>query len=327
MVARQFGTDHHELHIEGSDLARVLDTLVTCHDEPFADAANVPLYLLCRELKGQIKVVLQGDGGDEIFAGYRRYNAFANETLWRTVACCTRPLRRGWPPKGRWGRAARFLTAMDQPDSARRMAAIVSSENLDHPATDVLAPELRQYVLASNPFARYEAVAGRLEQLDSVQRMLYTDASILLPDTYLEKVDKSTMAHGIEVRVPFLDGPLTDFALGLPSRLKVRRLQKKWILRKALRGIVSDHILDSPKVGFGVPVSNWMRGPLQSVVRDVVLTASHGLFDVDTARSRIDAHVTARSDHGVLIYRMYLLAMWYGKYFQSGSPTNANQLT
>jgi len=133
-------------------------------------------------------------------------------------------------------------------------------------------------------------------------------------------VDKATMAHGIEVRVPFLDAQLSSYAMGLPANMKVRRGQKKWILRRALRGIVPDAILDGKKVGFGVPVDRWMRAPLVEYLRSVVLdpaTLASGLFDRSAVEQAIDAHVAGRANNGELLYKLLNLALWHGSYMRA----------
>jgi len=316
-VAERFGTDHHELHVAGADMPTTIERLVQCHDEPFADAADIPLYLLCEQLKGSIKVVLQGDGGDEMFAGYRRYGVMAHERLWRSAARAALAVR-GVAPAGRTvERATRFCAAMAHPDPAMRLALLLTPETLASPPTRVLAPAVRRLVEQSDPFALYREWGERLRRLDPVQRLLYVDTCILLPDTYLEKVDKSTMAHGIEVRVPFLDVALAEYAMGLPSAMKVRRGGRKWILRRALRGVVPDAILDGPKVGFSVPLHYWMRGPLLEYLRSVLLDASilrSGLFDRAAIERAIEEHVTGRKDDGNLLYRLLTLALWYRGY-------------
>ena len=124
---------------------------------------------------------------------------------------------------------------------------------------------------ASDPFARYRELYHRFAGLDTVQRTLYTDCAIILPDLFFEKVDKATMAHGVEVRVPLVDTRLAAYVMGLPAKYKVRWLHKKRILRRALRGVVPDEILDRPKVGFGVPASHWLRTTLAGYMRDVLL--------------------------------------------------------
>jgi len=317
LVAERFNTDHQELHLAGGDMPSVIEKLVRCHDEPFADAANIPLYLLCDSLKGQIKVVLQGDGGDEVFAGYRRYNLLRYERFWRSasrIASAIAPL----VPRGPgWYRAMRFFRAMGHPDPATRMALLLTEEQHDDPPTRTLTTESRERLLAHDPFQRYSEAYGRLRHLDTVQRMLYADCLILLPDQFLEKVDKSTMAHSIEVRVPFLDANLTSHALGLSSSLKIRFAQKKWILRRALRGILPNAILDAPKTGFGVPYQYWLRKPLAGYMKSVLLddaTLGWGLFDRRQLERCIDEHITGRRNNGFLLYKLLNLALWRSFY-------------
>ena len=315
-VAEHFDTEHHELHVAGANMSGVIERLVQCHDEPFADAADIPLYLLCEQLKGSIKVVLQGDGGDEMFAGNRRYNVVSYERAWRWVSRAALGLESLAPRGPVYHRAVRFFRAMVHPDPAMRFALLLTPETLASPPTRVLSADARHKAEQCDPFARYHEVSNRLQHLDAVQRLLYTDACILLPDTYLEKVDKSTMAHSIEVRVPFLDAELSGYAMGLPASMKVRRGQKKWILRRALRGILPDAILDGKKTGFGVPVDSWMRGPLAEYLRSVVLDHSvleWGLFDRAAVEHAVDQHLAGRKNEGNLLYKVLNLALWYGR--------------
>jgi asparagine synthase (glutamine-hydrolysing) len=323
MVAHQFGTEHHELHVAGAGMPAVIERLVRCHDEPFADAANIPLYLLCEQLKGSIKVVLQGDGGDEMFAGYRRYNIASFDRFWRWVSGPALALSRLTPGGPTHYRARRFFGAMRNPDPGLRAALLLTSHTPESPPTRVLSAEVRGLVERCDPFARYRELSDRLKQLDPVQRLLYSDTAILLPDTFLEKVDKSTMAHSIEVRVPFLDAELSSYAMGLPSRLKVRHGQKKWILRRALRGIVPDAILDGPKRGFSVPVDYWMRGPLATYLQSVLLdpsTLGCGLFDRGALEIEIGNHAAKRSNNGLLLYKLLNLALWHRLYISEWHP-------
>ena len=316
-VARQFATDHHELHVAGADVPAVIERLVRCHDEPFGDAANIPLYLLCEQLRGSIKVVLQGDGGDEMFGGYRRYNMVSYERLWRWASGPALALSLMAPRRPTYYRARRFLTAMRQRDRAMRTALLLTPETLETHPTSVLSAEVRTLVERFDPFARYRELAGRLAHLDPVQQLLYTDTAILLPDTFLEKVDKSTMAHSIEVRVPFLDAELSSYAMGLPSSMKVGRGRKKRILRRALRGLVPGSILDAPKRGFSVPVDHWMGGPLAPYLRSVVLdhsTLSSGLFDRGAVERLIQRHGANGRRCGFLLYSILNLALWHDAY-------------
>ncbi len=316
-LAKRFATEHHELYVAGACMPATIERLIACHDEPFSDAANIPLFLLCEQLKGSVKVVLQGDGGDEMFGGYRRYAVVSHERSWQWASRAALVLSSIAPRGPTYHRAARFFQAMVHSDPAMRFALLLTPETLASPPTRLLSADIRHKIEPFDPFARYRELSDRLRHLDAVQRLMYTDACILLPDTFLEKVDKSTMAHGIEVRVPFLDAELSSYAMGLPSQLKVRRGQKKWILRRALRGLVPDAILDGRKVGFGVPVDQWLRAPLAEYLRSVVLDHSiirSGLLDQRAVEHALGQHLAGRANDGALLYKVLNLALWYGFY-------------
>lgn len=315
IVAKRFQTDHREIQVRAENLPQVIEKLIRSHDEPFADAAHIPLYLLCEQLESEVKVILQGDGGDEIFAGYRRYNVLSADSWWRALAkfvVLADPIR----PKNLLAQPMRFFRLMAHPDPAVRAALYMTLSTLENPPTRALSADWRAALASVDPFARYRQVYRSIAHLDPVQRMLYTDTQIILPDTFLEKVDKSTMAHSIEVRVPLLGTELTRYVMSLSSKLKVRRGQKKFILRKALRGLVPDEILDGPKTGFSVPVGYWMRGPMNEYLRSVLLDESarrSGLFDSIEVERMIDEHV-AGHDRASLLYRILNLALWHREY-------------
>jgi asparagine synthase (glutamine-hydrolysing) len=150
-----------------------------------------------------------------------------------------------------------------------------------------------------------------------VQRALYTDCQVLLPDQFLEKVDRSTMAHSVEVRVPMLDNNLTSYVLGLPSNLKVRSRHKKWIIRRALRGLLPDEILDGKKTGFGVPYAYWLKKPLAGFLRSVLLDSTFldwGLFDAARLEWTIDEHVAGVKNYGMPLYKLLNLSLWHRTY-------------
>ena len=312
-LAAELGTEHHELRIAGGDLAAVIEKLVLAHDQPFSDAANIPLYLLCQAVGSSVKVILQGDGGDEIFAGYRRYA----QTSWSRSLRQLARVRRLIPGHGiQRDRALKMLDAFSQRDPALRIAAITTQERLGRPL-EVLDAQVRARVMATDPFARFREVVETLHHLGPVQQHLYTDAQILLPDVFLEKVDKPTMAHSVEIRVPMLDANLATYAMSLPAGLKVHGNQKKWILRQALRGVVPDRVLDAPKQGFGVPYADWLRTSLRPWMQEVLYDpgfASWGVIDQQALRATVDEHVSGRRNRGFFLYKMLNLALWRQHY-------------
>ncbi len=317
LVAERFETDHHELHVAGGNVASVIEKLVECHDEPFGDAANIPLYLLCEQLDGDSKVILQGDGGDEVFAGYLVHSLMAIERWAALFARSTSWARPALPTRAAWTRYYHLLQRLIHPDRSLRYAMVMTNRHIDEQPTHIFEPGARALLEANDPFSRYREMYRELERLDTVQRALYTDCAIIMPDMFFEKVDKATMAHGIEVRVPMVDTRLAAYVMGLPSKYKIRWLHKKRILRSVLRGIVPDEILDHPKVGFGVPVSHWLRTTLAGYMKDVLLDDSRpsaALFDGTQLRARVQDHVEGRRDYGFLLYKLLNLALWYDRY-------------
>ena len=313
-VAEHFGTDHHELHVSGGDVSGVIERLVLCHDQPFGDAANIPLFLLCEQLGDGDKVVLQGDGGDEVFGGYRAYSLMAIERWVEVFAHATTWASSIVP---HWVRYYRLFEHFNKVDRCLRYATLRTGRWDGHQPARAFAPGARTALEASDPFARYREMYHRFAGLDAAQRALYTDSAIILPDLFFEKVDKATMAHGVEVRVPLVDTQLAAYVMGLPAKYKIRWLHKKRILRRALRGVVPDAILDHPKVGFGVPESYWMRTTLAGYMRDVLLDDSRrsaSLFDTRALTTLIEDHVEGRRDNGTFLYRLLNLALWYDEY-------------
>ena len=320
-LARQLGTEHHELYVRADETADLVKALVHCHDEPFADAANIPLYLATRQLRSQVKVVLQGDGGDEMFAGYRRYEMLGMRGPWRALRGLSSTLiPRGLDLPDAPRRALRMVEALGAADPLR-MALLLTMDSERHLPGQIVGEPMQQRLRSVDPFRRYREVLQSLPATDDVQKMLWTDASILLPDTFLEKVDRSTMAHGVEVRVPFLDIELAKYALRMPAEYKVRGRERKRVLRHALRGIVPDEVLDRPKRGFGVPYGRWLREhlyeSLQSYARES-RAVRDGVLDGRRIAQLAEEHRRRHRDHGFLLWKALQIAIWYQDY-----PVNA----
>lgn len=312
-VAERFGTEHHELHVSAANITDTVEKMVQAHDQPFGDAANLPLFQLCQAVNGETKVILQGDGGDELFGGYRRYSYLrvpAMRRIAKLAAAGLTPLQgaSGYRAFGPW----RFFSALSNRDPAERMALLLSVETPFESPTRVLSPALREAIAGQDPFARYREISHHLPATDPLQAMLWTDLQILLPDIFLEKVDRSTMAASMEVRVPFLDHDLVDYVGALPSRLKVGINARKLLLKSALKGTVPERILQARKVGFGVPVSRWLAGPLRRYAEDRILGTRNAKnwFDADTIRCMFKQHARGDRDHSQLLWKALQLALW-----------------
>ncbi|WP_088919527.1 asparagine synthase (glutamine-hydrolyzing) [Granulosicoccus antarcticus] len=314
-VAKCFGTEHHELNVTYDNLESLLDKMTTAHSQPFGDAANIPLYLLTEQLPDSVKVVLQGDGGDEIFGGYKRYRLLEHARLCQLI--CSLPLmRRELPlPTSVLRRGHRMLKALGSASDAERCARLLTEEPGDNAVMELISEPLRGKLMGHDPFRRYQEVVSTLPDKvrnDPQQLMLWTDTRILLPDHFLEKVDRSTMANSVEVRVPFLDTELTDYVMSLPAKLKLQGSSKN-LLRKAMADQLPDSVLHGPKYGFGVPYVEWLRGPLAAYAKERLFADNSlmaELFDQKALQRLWDDHMSGSADRGFMIYKLLMFALW-----------------
>lgn len=315
-IAHFFGTQHHELFIKGKDLPGIIEKLIEHHDEPFSDAANIPIYLLTKEVGNSYKVILQGDGGDELFAGYRRYATLSKINSLKPIFW----LIRHFLPQlnlPSLSRLKRYATAVAQSDHGNRMALLLTEETTYDSPVKILSPRFKHFLHGTNPFLIYQHWNHLLMSLDPVQKMLWTDSQIILPEIFLEKVDKASMANGVEVRTPFLDNMLASYVQQLPSSTKIKNGQNKWLLRKALRGIIPDDILDGPKVGFGVPYAEWLKKPLKGYFLEATnspFIKSLELFDEKVLTIKKEEHFQGKKNNGFLLWKLMNLCIWLEKF-------------
>jgi asparagine synthase (glutamine-hydrolysing) len=323
-VAQYLRLAHHELHVSGSKLESLLITLAHAHDEPFADAANIPLYLMCQQLGCSIKVVLQGDGGDELFAGYRRYAMLRNAHWWRLWPQSLSPLMRASGNLGR--RFVRMAHSVGHLDPALRMAFLLTSETLQNPPETVFLPQRRcELEETTDPFLAYRQAAERFRHYEPVQQMLLTDLTVQLPSQFLTKVDRATMAAGIEARVPLLDEGVVRLAVNLPSILKVKGREKKVVLRQSQRNRLPADILDGPKTGFGVPYEYWLRSSLYEFTRERLLDQKFlHQFSIDgvVVERMLVQHKNKTVERGFMLWKLLQLALFADlqKNFQGNLP-------
>lgn len=323
-VAERFGTEHHEIDIAVYDNLDAAETLIAHHDLPFSDAANIPLMLLSERVASTHKVILQGDGGDELFGGYSRYRTIPRLMRWRAAAATAAPFAR-WLPESRSGdRARRYIEALSAPDPAELVGLLLTVERRSKSPTSIFGPAVRAAIAGDDPFRRYREIMARFAAWPMSDRLFYTDMSIILPDIFLPKVDRSTMARSVEVRVPFLDNDMVELSLSLSATQKVPGGEQKSLLKRALAGIVPDDILYGQKRGFGVPFGAWIVGPLAERMDAAVASANSaipGMFDRDRLFTLRTEHREGRADNGFILWKAYNLALWITR-FRLGLPTS-----
>lgn len=319
MVARWFGTDHYETIVTEMDVESLIHRLVYHYDEPFADAANLPTLILAEFARQHVKVVLSGEGGDEVFGGYRRYCAhLASRYFPPMPAFCRAALKRVVPQTPRFRRWRKAIETMAVPDEDVRYATWLALFTEDARA-ELLKRSVLPKIEEFDSLAAYRSDYNRFPSWDTVNRCLYTDLKGWLPDTYLEKIDKAAMAVSLEGRVPFLDHRLVEYVFGLPGRWKVNGRTTKYLLKESLAGIVPNRTLRKPKHGFAVPVDEWFRGRLKGFCADV-------LFDGDPHRSpyfhsaclekMFRQHARRERNFGIQLWSLVNFELWRRRFLK-----------
>jgi asparagine synthase (glutamine-hydrolysing) len=319
-VARHLGTEHTEFIVH--DCPDILDEVIRAYDEPFADSSAVPTLLVSQLARQHVKVVLSGDGGDELFGGYTRYLEAASQLelrpVWlrRLTAGVGRRLPFGAPGRNRLldlgrSRRGRYVATVAKPlGVAEGGVALPGLADESPPFEALLDPS-------------FDAAAGR----DFLTQLMLVDMMSYLPGDILTKVDRASMAVSLETRVPLLDHELVQHAVGLPVDLKVRNGQGKWLLREAVRDLLPPEVFSKGKQGFAAPVSLWFRGRLQGGFRSVLAGAS-GLdeyVDLRAAERVFAEHLNGRREHGSRVWRLFVLARWLHA-LEEGQLSRPNRL-
>jgi asparagine synthase (glutamine-hydrolysing) len=319
-VAEHFGTDHHELVVEPR-AADILPMLVQHYGEPYGDSSAIPTYYVAKLTRQHVTVALNGDGGDELLAGYERHWAARVAARYDTIPRFVRhglirPLIPLVPePRQRRAflrRAKRFMTAAHLPVLDRYLhwvGAYTPSQKLSLYTDDFVD------VLHSNDAGRWlrEALAPE-PYLDPVDAVLRGDTLLYLPEDLLAKVDIASMANSLEARSPLLDHRLVEFCAALPSSYKLRGRTSKWLLRRLMADRLPPAILTRPKMGFGVPVGEWLRGDLHPLLEDTLLSStalSRNFFRPQTVRALVDEHMSRRADGTAHIWALLMLELWF----------------
>lgn len=322
-VARQFGTRHLE-QIVTPDAVSMLDELTHYFDEPFADSSAIPTFLVAQLARRHVKVVLSGDGGDEAFGGYARYAHDLQEATWR---------RRlpPWVRRGLIGPVSRIWPKADWLPRALRAKTLLTNLSLDagqayvNTLTLCRQPQRRQLLAGDiraelNGHDSGQIVRQGYDQADSndpLAAMMAADVHAILPDDFLVKVDRASMAHGLEVRPPLVDHELLELAARVPSRWKIRGGKTKWILKQACQTRLPASVVWRPKHGFDIPIDSWLRGPLREMFETAVLDPRAPVGDLVSqaaVRRLYRGHLLGIGRHGGALWAMLVLARWAERY-------------
>ena len=325
-VAKHLGTNHTELYVTPKDAIDIIPRLPEIYDEPFADASAVPTFLVSKLARSKLTVALSGDGGDEQFAGYIRYwgteavattferiPEFARKTTGQIlgkipsswVERCYMPWRHLLPQRFN---VTNFL------DKWQKLVSLMGRISLEelYRMTICLWPEedLRRLLGEGLAGTQFEETFRETEGWPVLSRLMRVDQKTYLPDAMLTKMDRASMAVGLEARVPLLDHRVVEFTSTLPDSLKYKRGKGKYLLRRLLGRYVPEELFERPKMGFGVPIEDWFRGELKEMLLDYLSPErliKEGLFDHNLVEEKIREHLSGKANHQ---YRLWALLMW-----------------
>ena len=327
-VAQHLGTNHHELYVTSDDALNIIPSIPELYDEPFSDSSQIPTYFICKAARQKVTVALSGDAGDELFGGYNRY--FWGKRIWNKVAwlppVARRLLGKGISlfPVSTWDAMKNILPSHYQTtnlgDKAHKMAYRLDRvQNLDDLYRNLLMiwQEGNNLVQHSNKLPTILDDGNIVENIsESEQRMMLWDSLIYLPDDILTKVDRAAMAVSLETRAPFLDHRIAEIAWRLPLHMKIRDGQGKWALRQVLYKYVPRDLIERPKAGFGIPVGEWLRGPLRDWAEDLLnreRLQSEGYLNPTLVRETWQQHLSERHDWSHHLWSVLMFQAWLDK--------------
>lgn len=321
-VAQHLGTDHYDLVVR-PDVVAIVEDLTWYLDEPFGDTSAIPTYMVSKLAATQVKVVLSGDGGDEVFAGYDRYTVEEREQRFDRIPDSIKRAAGavgGALPPGTKGK--RFLQHL----------ALSGAERYVDASTMFRADDLRRLLHrdAYHAIARHDAADRAARSMDSFDRDWLSaaqrwDLMAYLPQDILTKVDRMTMAHSIEARPPLIDHRLVEFAATIPTRFRIKDGQTKYLFKQAMRGVLPDHIIDRPKHGFAVPLARWLRHDLATFARDILLSSTardRNLFNLRYVERLLQLNDRGR-DLDLQLWTLLSLELWCRRFLDRRAPARA----
>ncbi|HKP47803.1 MAG TPA: asparagine synthase (glutamine-hydrolyzing) [Pyrinomonadaceae bacterium] len=317
LTAKKFATEHHEFLVT-PDICNVVDQLVWHFDEPFADSSAIPTYVVSKLAREHVKVVLTGDGGDELFAGYTRYLTEQQRGRFDLLPRFVRdglmkPLSRNLPHSA-WGRNYLHNVSLDPITRYLDNVSVFSGLNKSALYTTDFGNELKN---GSHLRSYFEELSGNVRTDSSLDSLLYIDSKTYLPGDILTKVDRMSMATSLEARVPLLDHKLIEFVTRIPANFKIYGGETKHLFKQAIRDLVPAEILNRPKQGFGVPIQQWINQELRERMRDTLTdsrAAGRGLVSQKYVRVLLDEHERGRRDHAMALWALLMLELWQRQY-------------
>jgi asparagine synthase (glutamine-hydrolysing) len=327
-VAAHLGTDHHEEIMTPRTVLDLVGKISGVLDEPLADASILPTYLLSRFTRSQVTVALSGDGGDEVFAGYPTYQAhqmarFMQSAPRPLVACAGFLADRLPVSHANFSldyKIKKFISALEYPLEIRHAVWLGSFAPDELPA--LLTSGVRDQVEGDDVFSEIRSYARAAGHRDWLGKVMYLDSKLYLQDEVLVKVDRASMACSLEIRCPFLDTKVVEFASRLPSAIKLRGFTTKHLLRRVFRDLLPDDILRRPKKGFGIPLGYWIRHDLRDLfleMLDSTRMARQGIFRPEAVSHLLAEHFAGRRDHRKRLWNMFVFQMWYQTYTERSS--------
>ncbi len=337
LVAEKYKTDHHEILVSPEDFFSALPNLIWHEDEPLAHPSSVALYFVSHLASQNVKVVLTGEGSDELLAGYARYKktVFNLEFGARYQSLTTAGIRKtiqsgiaGMSPGSKLRqKLSRTFLALTPDIETIYFDNFAVFPRAMHAA--LLTAETRDHVGQSDPYTEVKALLEQTDAQSLLDRLLYADIKTYLHEL-LMKQDQMSMAASIESRVPFLDHKLVEFTASLPERLKLRGWTTKYILRQSMKGVLPEAILTRPKMGFPVPIGTWFRGPYSYFLDEYVLssrTLERGIFEPDFVRDLVRRHQSGGENHDERLWALVNFEMWQRRFFDGDEGASAEVLT